>query len=193
MLKRRGDPFRFSCSAGFLLAAAVLIYLDGQGVFFQSALACGLHELGHWIAISLLGGRIRSLHLTVIGAEMELDPCRPLSYGREAAAALAGPAVNLLLVWLSIQTGRYLFAGLNLCFGLLNLLPIRPLDGGRALFCALAVRWPTLAERVVGAASVLMAGGLLGLGWAAWRGWGNLSLLCTAAWLLMGTLKSKYV
>lgn len=172
------------------MVAAILIYLDGQGLFFQGVLACGLHELGHWAAIALLGGRVRSLRLTVVGAEMELDPGRPLSYGKETAAALAGPVVNLLLAWLSIQTGWYLFAGLNLCFGLLNLLPIRPLDGGRALFCALAARWPIFAERVIGAVSVLIAGGLLGLGWAAWRGWGNLSLFCTAVWLLAGTLKS---
>lgn len=172
------------------MVAAVLIYLDGQGLFFQGALACILHELGHWAAIVLQGGRVHSLHLTAVGAEMELDPRRPLSYGREAIVALAGPAVNLLLAWISVRTGGYLFAGLNLCFGMLNLLPIRPLDGGRALFCILAVRWPVLAERVIGAASVLMAGALLGLGWAAWRGWGNLSLLCTAAWLLAGTLKT---
>lgn len=191
MLRQRGDRLGISCSAGFLLVAAALIYLDGQGLVLQSALACVLHELGHWAAIALLGGRVRALRLTAVGAEMELDPCRPLSYGREAAAALAGPAVNLSLAWLSVRTGRYLFAGLNLCFGLLNLLPIRPLDGGRALSCALAARWPVLAERVVGAASVLLAGGLLGIGWAAWRGWGNLSLLCTAAWLVAGTLKSS--
>lgn len=167
-----------------------MIYLDGQGLVLQGALSCAIHELGHWAAIVLLGGRVCSLRLTAVGAEMELDPGRPLSYGREAAAALAGPAVNLLLAWISVRTGRYLFAGLNLGFGVLNLLPIRPLDGGRALSCALAVRWPLLAERIVGAMSVLLAGGLLGVGWAAWRGWGNLSLLCTAAWLLAGTLRA---
>lgn len=190
MLRQRADRLRFTCSTGFLLAAAALIYLDGQGVFFQGALACILHELGHWAAITLLGGRVRSLHLTVVGAEMKLDPCRPLSYGREVAAALAGPAVNLFLLWFSLRTGRYLFAGLNLCYGLLNLLPIRSLDGGRALFCALAARWPLLAERAVRATSVILSGGVLGLGWAAWRGWGNLSLFCTAAWLTLGTLRS---
>lgn len=192
MLRRRGNRLGFTCSTGFLLVTAVLIYLDGQGVVFQGALACALHELGHWVAIALLGGRVRSLHLTVAGAEMELDPCRPLSYGREVLAALAGPVVNLFLVWISVRTGRYLFAGLNLCFGLLNLLPIRPLDGGRALFYALAIRWPALAEKAVRATSIMLAGGVLGLGWAAWRGWGNLSLFCTAAWLMVGTLKSPY-
>lgn len=169
--------------------AAVLIYLDGQGLVLRGALACVLHEAGHWAAIAFLGGRVRALRLTAVGAEMELDPCRPLSYGRELAAALAGPLVNLLLAGISVRKDWYLFAGMNLCFGLLNLLPICPLDGGRALSCILNVRWPQAADTVVQMISAVFAGALLGLGWAAWRGWGNLTLLCTAVWLLVGAFK----
>jgi stage IV sporulation protein FB len=172
-----------------LFLTAALLYLDGQGLVLQGALVCALHELGHWGAIALLGGRVRALRLTAVGAEMELDSARGLSYPKEVLAALAGPAVNLLLAWLCARGGRYVPAGMNLCFGLLNLLPIRPLDGGRALFCALAGRWPTLAERVLEGSSLALAGGLLGVGLAAWRSWGNLSLLVTAVWLLAGALR----
>jgi stage IV sporulation protein FB len=174
-----------------LFLAAALLYLDGQGLVLQGALVCALHELGHWGAITLLGGRVRALRLTAVGAQMELDPGRVLSYSREAAAALAGPGVNLALAWLCALGGRYLPAGMHLCFGLLNLLPIRSLDGGRALFCALAWRWPTLAERLLEGFSLALAGGLLGVGLAAWRRWGNISLLGTAAWLLWGTLGGR--
>ena len=168
---------------------AALIYLDGQGLVLRGALACALHEAGHWAAIALLGGRVRALRLTAVGAEMELDPRRPLSYGRELIAALAGPAANLLMAVLSIRNSWYLFAGMNLCFGVLNLLPICPLDGGRALSCALNARWPRTADRVVHMLSAVFAGALLGLGWAAWRGWGNLTLFCAAVWLLVGVLQ----
>lgn len=167
---------------------AALIYLDGQGLVLLGALACLLHEAGHWAAISLLGGRVCALRLTAVGAEMKLDPCRPLSYGREFAAALAGPAVNLVTACFSIWKGWFLFAGMNFCFGVLNLLPIAPLDGGRALSCALNARWPRMADTVVRAISVVFSGALLGLGWAAWKGWGNLTLLCAAVWLLLGVL-----
>lgn len=169
--------------------AAALVYLDGQGLVLRGALACVLHEAGHWAAITLFGGSVCSLRLTAVGAEMGLDPRRPLSYGRELAAALAGPAANLLAAWLSLPNGWYLFAGMNFCFGLLNLLPICPLDGGRALSSVLNARWPQAADAVVHTVSALFAGALLGLGWAAWRGWGNLTLFCTAAWLLLGTLR----
>lgn len=168
---------------------AALIYLDGQGVVLRVLLACVLHELGHWTAVRLLGGRVQALRLTAVGAEMVLDSGRALSYGREAAAAFAGPAVNLLLAWVSAQTGRYLFAGINLCLGLINLLPIRRLDGARVLYCLLSLCRPELAQRVMAVLSPAFSGAILGLGWAAWRAWDNLSLLCVALWLTAGLLK----
>ena len=121
---------------------------------------------------------------------MALDTSCPLSYTKEALAAFAGPAVNLILTALCAQTRWYLFAGLNLSLGLFNLLPVRMLDGGRILSCLLNAFAPEKAPRVVNAVSVLLAGALLGLGRAAWRQWGNLTLLCVAAWLTVGVLKS---
>jgi Zn-dependent protease len=63
-----------------------------------------------------------------------------------AIVAVAGPAMNFLLVWLSAilyrgsaDTGEWLttlvgdFILVNLVLGLFNLLPIPPLDGGRVL------------------------------------------------------------
>ncbi len=169
--------------------AAALIYLDGQRLVLWGALACACHEAGHCAAAVALGGGVRALRLTAVGAELELDPCRPLSYGRELLTALAGPCVNLLLAWSAARTGRFLFAGMNLCFGALNLLPIRPLDGGRALACALCARSPQTADRVVNTLSAVCSGILLGFGVIAWREWGNVTLLASAVWLLAGAFR----
>lgn len=187
---KRCKGWKITCSTGFLFILAALIYLDGQGIVLRAILAAALHECGHWTTIILLGGRIRTLRLSAVGAEMELDASCPLSYPKEALAAFAGPAVNLLLTALSVQAQWYLFAGLNLSLGLFNLLPVRMLDGGRILSCLLNAFAPERAQWVVNAVSVLLAGALLGLGWAAWRQWGNLTLLCVAAWLTVGVLKS---
>lgn len=183
---------RISCSKGFLLLLAALFYLDGQGIALWSLLACVMHELGHLAAIMVLGGRARVLRLTAVGAELTLDPDRPLTYAGEVAAALAGPAVNLLTAWLSARSGRYLFAGLNLCFGLWNLAPVYPLDGGRALAFALSGLEVRGAERVLRWVSVVCCGAFLGLSWAAWRSAGNITLLCTALWLLCKVIKSSF-
>lgn len=181
-----------TCSVGFLLLAAGLIYLDGAGFVLLSLLACALHEIGHGFIAFLFGSRVRALRVTAVGAEMELEAHVPLAYWKDALVALAGPGVNLITAVLAARANFYLFAGLNLCFGILNLLPVYPLDGGKILASFLSCRWPFAAGKVVYAFSVVFSGALLGLGWAAWRGWGNLSLLCTAAWIMAGVVKRKF-
>ena len=182
---------KVTCSAGFLLLSAGLIYLDGTRLFVQVLAACFLHEAGHYAAVRCVGGRVCALRLTAVGAEMKLDSGVQLSYARDALLAFAGPAVSLLAAWLAVLVQANLFAGLNFCLGVLNLLPIRPLDGGRILTDLLSLFRPELAEKIHSGLSVLISGALLGLGWAAWRGWGNLTLLCTAAWLVIGMLREE--
>lgn len=180
---------KFTVSVGFSLAIAAIIYLDGQGLVFWCMLACLLHEVGHWAAINILGGRVRAVHLRAIGAEMKLDAHRPLSYRKEVAAALAGPAVSLATAWISAKFRFYVFAGMNLSLGALNLIPAPSLDGGRALYHILCVIWPAGAEQSVRWVSVICAGLIFGLGLAAWQRWGNITLLIAAVWLLCEAVK----
>ena len=119
---------RVSVTTGFWVLLAILFYLDeGLDLLGWGLLACGCHELGHLIAVRALGGRISRLRLTVVGAELSLDPELPLSYGRECLAALAGPLANLFLAGLAMRGRLFLLAGLSLGQGLFNLLPIRTL------------------------------------------------------------------
>lgn len=167
----------------------LLCCLDqGTDLLGPGLLACALHELGHWLAIRLLGGRIAWLRLTAVGAEMALDGTRPLSYGRECAAALAGPAASLITAQLAARGGLYLLAGLSLGQGLFNLLPILPLDGGRALGLLLSLTGAD-AERAMGVLSAVLSGLLLGGGLILLRVFGNPTLLVTAAWLTAGQIK----
>lgn len=182
---------KITCSIGFLLLVAGLIYLDGVLFLTQVFAVCLLHETAHGIAAALEGSKVCSLRLTAVGAEMKLASDIYLSYMQDARIAFAGPAVNLITAWLAAKVEANMFAGLNLCFGLLNLLPIRPLDGGRILIDLLSILDPVLAEKIHSGLSILVSGALLGLGWAAWRGWGNLSLFCTAVWLATGVIKNK--
>lgn len=180
---------RFTISKGFLLIVALLLYLDGQGVVLWYLVAMSLHELGHLAAIYCLGGGIQSLRLTVAGAEMKLDMSRQLSYGREVLAIFAGPFISLCAAWFSSRFGWYLFAAANLSFGVINLLPIGILDGGRILACVLNMNWPNNADAVEHWISVAFSGVLLGLGWTAWRRWGNLTLFLASAWLASAEIK----
>ena len=125
---------RITVTPGFLFLMAWCNYADQQGLLLPALAGCALHELGHLAAIWGLGGSVRRLRLTAVGAEIQME--RPMSYPGELAAALAGPAANLAAAWLCCRAeGGALFAGLNLALGCFNLLPVGRLDGGRALHC----------------------------------------------------------
>ena len=154
--------------------------------------ACALHELGHFLTLRRLGGRVRLIRLTAAGAEMVLS--RPLGYWQEGLTALAGPGVNLLLALLFCAwPGGTVFAGLNLVLACFNMLPAGRLDGGRALYCTLALlAGPEWAGRIgrcldgIWAAVLLVCGALLA------RFGGNITLLLVSLWLLTAALPEKY-
>lgn len=165
---------------------AWLNYTDTQGVLPLGLCAAAAHEIGHWVAIVLSGGRVCRLRLCAVGAELVLE--RSLSYGRELFCALAGPAVNLLLAVCACRgTGErmLLFAGLNLALALFNLLPVAPLDGGRALGCACCMlcefgRAQQLCRRVELVVVTLLCG--VSAACLCWGGGGTLALCL--GWLL---------
>lgn len=190
---------RLEISGGFLLTAAALYYLDDQGVLLWGALACALHELGHYAAILGLGGRVARIRLSAAGAEMALSAARPLGPPAQLLAALAGPVVNLALALLSARLAEglgeswYVFAGLNLGLACFNLLPVAQLDGGRALYALLTLLWSEeAAERVTGFCSALVAEGLVLAGAVVlWRSRGNFTLLVTALWLALSLVRRE--
>ena len=183
---------RVEATGDFLLLMAWLNYLDRQGIVPMPMAACLLHELGHWAVIRLLGGQISLVRLTAVGAEMVLR-C-PMGYWQEGVSALAGPGVNLLLALIFCAwPGGAVFARLNLVLACFNMLPAGRLDGGRALYCTLALlAGPEWAGRIgrcldgIWAAVLLVCGALLA------RFGGNITLLLVSLWLLTAALPEKY-
>jgi Zn-dependent protease len=152
----------------FLLLAWVgyIYYRNGgmpaaiDGVLFVLVifLLVVLHEFGHALAARRYGITTRDITLLPIGglARLERMPNKP---GEEIVVALAGPAVNFaiaVVLWLIIgltggipdphlmeQTGVPLTVRLfsvNVWLVLFNLIPAFPMDGGRVLRAALALR-----------------------------------------------------
>lgn len=182
---------RVEVTGGFFLLLAWLNYLDRSLLVPIALTACAAHELGHIAIIRLLGGKIKLIHLTAVGAELVLDS--PMNYWQEGAAALAGPGVNLLLALGCCGFQRGLtFAGLNLALALFNLLPVGRLDGGRALHCTLSLlAGPELADRIRAHLDRLCTVGMLIIGLLLIFERGNITLMMVALWLLAASGRAK--
>lgn len=175
---------------GFLLLLGILFWLDdGIGLLPWGLLACILHELGHITVAAVLGGSVKELSLTAVGAELYINYEVPLTYGQDSLVALAGPACNLLAGLVFTILNWKVAAALTLAIGVFNLLPIMPLDGGRVIYGLLSSRldldW---AERLMTALSGCLIGALVGVGMVAAIYYVNITLFLTAIWLLLGML-----
>ena len=175
-------------TGGFVLLLLWFAAVNGWRVLWLVLTAAAVHEAGHWLALRLLGGRVTKLRLTLFGAEMETDDHR-LSYVGGALAALAGPAANLAWAWLLTRTGdggQAELIGANITLALFNLLPVRPLDGGRALGQLTAlVLGPAAGETVCRCSAAVFGTALAALlGYVMWRTGGSLWLLPPIAGLL---------
>lgn len=174
-------------SPGFCLLTAWFALDNGWRLLGTVLGAAAVHELGHCLALGLLGTPVTGLRVGIFGAELTADR-RGLSYPGELAAVLAGPGANLLCaaaLTLLGGTRWAVFTGANLVLCAFNLLPVRPLDGGRALY--LLTAWavgPAAGERTArwagGSAALSLAAALT---WVMVRTGGSLWLLPAAAGL----------
>lgn len=135
----------------FVLGAALVLLLPLNWML-AALTAAAFHELCHGLCVRLLGGRVLGLRVGPCGTVMETALS---GKGRELLCALAGPAGSLLLVSLCRVLPRLaVCAGIQ---GLFNLLPVYPLDGGRALRCCLELVCPKRGSKI----SLLVETGLL--------------------------------
>lgn len=167
-----------------MLLAAWLNYVDTQRILLPVLAGCALHELGHLAALTLLDARIKLIRLTAVGAEIRIEGS--LSWPGELAAALSGPAANLLCASIFCQIeGGAPFGGINLALGCFNLLPARRLDGGRALSALLSMALgPEWGIWIAGLISGAVSLGILLLGGYVLFRTGNVTMALAGVWML---------
>lgn len=133
-------------SVTFPFAAVVMLMLllcDSETVLV-SLLSSLLHEAGHIFFLVIFHQPPSLICFGAFGIRIERQNSASLSYKKEAAVALGGVLVNLLL----LSFGTLLYAafkssfGLKLAFvngfiGAFNMLPVGLLDFGRFLECVL--------------------------------------------------------
>lgn len=117
---------------GFYLFMAMYLFLVPIQWVTASAVAALIHEMGHLIALWMWDIRVWKVQIGVFGAKIETEP---LQARQELVCSLAGPLVGLL----ACLFGRW-FPRLAIWAAgqsLFNLMPIYPLDGGRAVKSAI--------------------------------------------------------
>lgn len=121
---------RLSVNPVSYLVWAFLVLIVPIEWLIASVLAAVFHELCHIVMIWCVGGRIS--HVTVKPNQAQIHTA-PLDPSQELLCSLAGPAGSFLLALFFRWVPQLAVCGV--IQGLFNLLPIYPLDGGRAVRC----------------------------------------------------------
>jgi Zn-dependent protease len=154
----------FTVSPGAVIAAVLLYILNDDAYFFIMLLSVLIHELGHIISCMLLGQKIEQIRFGIAGAQIDTSN-KLSSYVTDAVTSLSGPAASIgaavvsfliirertKLIPLDSTAELLLFFFLsNLFYALVNLIPVKGLDGGNALYALAASKLELhTADRIV--------------------------------------------
>ncbi len=121
-----------------------------------------VHELGHALCALAFGSRA-TIVLHVLGGYTSIEP--PLPRRRALWALLMGPLASLLVAAL-LGAAKHAFPGhhllelavwTNLAWGVVNLLPVLPFDGGRILLGLVSLERRSIALLVSGTLAMVIA------------------------------------
>lgn len=171
----------------YFFAALILLTVPLEWVV-SILVAAVFHELCHCFAVRLCGGSIKAVTIGIGGAVMEAEI---FGSGKELICTAAGPMGSLSLLFLCHMIPKVAICGL--IQGIVNLLPVYPLDGGRILKCVLIRMGSQRPERILrlvtGVTYLLIAiaavflTGILPLG--------QLPLFLGGIWILKGILRKR--
>jgi stage IV sporulation protein FB len=184
---------RVNISVYFAVLIACIVVLDQTGFAVLALFCAALHESGHFAALWLYRAPVEEVSFKSFGVNIRLAKKTRLSYRQELAVALSGCAANIIFCLISLafykagffvnKTQPLFYMNLILCT--FNLLPIGPLDGGRALELFLSGHIQYDATRnIVDAVSIILIVPLAFLGIYLLTKTGyNFSLMLAAAYL----------
>ena len=127
----------------FVAVISLMLATDKTGLALPTLFAVGFHEIGHLLAMWIIGTPPKSIRL--IPASVQITRNISDGYKGDIKVALAGPIVNFIL-FLTLYINYLIFGNdgilyyslINLIIGFFNLLPVTGLDGGTVLFSVIA-------------------------------------------------------
>lgn len=115
---------RLKIEFGIVLVIALSMLFNSDSLSY-TLLFASLHEIGHLICLYLFGGRAEQITFSYYGIGLKYN--HHFSVVKELIFLLSGVIVNLIFAMLNVQRD------INIILLLINIMPIYPLDGGRAL------------------------------------------------------------
>ena len=139
---------RLSVSFYFAAVLALMLSLRAPGEVLLALFSSVLHECGHLAAMIACKNEIKAVRLEITGMNIIRNESDFLSFRQEIFIALSGPLTNAgifllcgVLYWI-FQKNIFLTAAcINLLLAVFNLLPVKRLDGGMALYFLLSLRF----------------------------------------------------
>lgn len=109
-----------------------------------------LHEMGHLLTMSAVGNKPQGVRLEITGMNIKRTQSIKISTKNELFIALGGPFANAVIFIICgfiicFYQSEFIMtiACINLILMLFNLLPVKRLDGGMALYFLLSRRFDT--------------------------------------------------
>ena len=181
----------FHISVPFAVIITFLLITDSTGYMTASLIAAALHEIGHIVAMKLTHCAPSSVNcglggVTIIGNSFTKT-------GDSVFITLSGPVINLLAAallfvvgWFSNNLIAFAFAAVQFLVGVVNLLPVRGLDGGTVLEILLQRQNRFNPQLVCTIVSIFVACAVLTVGLCvAIKNVSNPSLLLLGLYLIM--------
>lgn len=188
---------KFNVSVPFAVVVAFLLLMDNTSLMSASLFAVVVHEIGHLIVMKKQGVAPKSINFTAAGILICGNAFFSVKQG--IVIALAGPISNIVFTVCFYISGvlfksdlLIIFAAVQLLVGLINLLPIKGLDGGTVLINLFYRLNLKNADMILSLVSIITAVLVTVLGTAIMvRNVGNPSLMLLGIYLIiLNILKS---
>lgn len=124
--------FPISIHPHFCIIVTLSMFVLPIPLVFGWMIAAAIHEICHLSMLLFLKVKVLSVSVGATGALIKTEPMSPV---QELLSALAGPVGALLLLF-CLRTMPYIAISAAIQ-SFYNLLPVYPLDGGRAVKCAI--------------------------------------------------------
>lgn len=137
MISVRIFGVKFCVDFTFFAVFFIFMMCDSSGYGILGLYSCLLHEIGHLIAMLIVGTHLSEILFYSAGIKITADERYKLSFLKEFFVLIGGSGVNFILFFIcyfcsdKLTLKMPVFAIINLMIGLFNLLPVNMFDGGK--------------------------------------------------------------